>query len=178
MKQPPPQRHQRRYPQRGGALLGLVVVIAVLSAAQWWLQQRQAYERQRDREAQLLFVGDQYRRALNDYARWSPPGAPRFPKDLRELLDDRRSPVPRQHLRQLWPDPFTGTADWELIRAGDRIIGVHSRSTAVMLKRHSTQHAELPGKEPPRAPQARDWRFVASGIAAGLPMQLSLPTVR
>ena len=81
---------------------------------------------QREREAQLLFVGHQFRLALASYRDSSPPGSPIAPLSLEELLEDKRYPTPRRHLRKLWPDPMTGAADWGLVKVGGRIVGVHS----------------------------------------------------
>lgn len=125
---------RRRSSSRGVALLGVLALLATLAGLQFLLMEHHGLQRQRDREAQLIFVGEQYRRALASYARRTPVGAPPHPLRLEELLEDRRFPQPIRHLRQLWPDPYTGQADWVLIKAGDRIIGLHSRSTAKPLR--------------------------------------------
>lgn len=44
------------------------------------------------------------------------------------MRNDQRFATPIQHLRQAYPDPMTGKADWVLVRAGTGIAGVHSRS--------------------------------------------------
>jgi type II secretory pathway pseudopilin PulG len=82
---------------------------------------------QREREAQLLFVGQQFRLALASYRDASAPGVPIAPATLAELIEDRRQPTPRTHLRRLWSDPMTGDAEWGLVRVGGRIVAVHSR---------------------------------------------------
>lgn len=81
----------------------------------------------RDREQELLFAGRQFRRAIESYAQQS-PGVPDLPRTLEDLLEDRRYPVVKRHLRRIYPDPMTGKPDWKLIRQGDRIAGVQSRS--------------------------------------------------
>lgn len=147
----------------GHVLLGMVVLLGVLSAVQWSQQATASAARDRDREAQLQFVGEQYRRALQSYARATPPGQSRLPTRLEQLLDDRRGPVPQQHVRQLWPDPFTGKADWELIKAGDRILGLHSRSERELWRVAAIDRGT--GGPAPRL-RARDLRFVADGAFA------------
>lgn len=82
----------------------------------------------REKEAQLLFIGQQFRLALASYRDSSPVGAPTAPASLDELLSDRRHPVPKPHLRKVWRDPMTNTVDWGLLRTDGRIVGVHSRS--------------------------------------------------
>lgn len=89
---------------------------------------------QREKEADLLFVGNQYRRAIESYYQQSPGAAKQFPAKLEDLLDDTRFPTPVRHLRQLYRDPMTGSLDWGLVKVGDRIVGVHSRSNGIALK--------------------------------------------
>jgi type II secretory pathway pseudopilin PulG len=89
---------------------------------------------QREKEAELLFVGNQYRQALTSYYERTPVGSERHPERLEELLEDARFPMPVRHLRRLYADPFTGLADWELQRVGGRITGVHSRAPGRPLK--------------------------------------------
>lgn len=89
---------------------------------------------QRAREAELLFVGDQYREAIRSYYEFD-PAQPRLPQSVDDLLLDRRRLSPLRHLRRAWRDPLTGDA-LVLIRAADGggILGVHSGSTAAPLK--------------------------------------------
>lgn len=95
---------------------------------------------QRDKEAELLFVGNQFRQAIGAYHAMSPDATKQYPARLEDLLDDRRFPMPRRHLRQLYRDPMSSNTghtegtQWGLVKAGDRIVGVHSLSTAVPLK--------------------------------------------
>jgi len=112
-------------------LIGLVLSgIALMGAVDVWTLQRQ-----REREQQLLFVGNQYRQAIQRYYYAAPAGAPRtLPFNLELLLEDDRYPTPVRHLRRLYPDPITGQAEWGLLRAGDRIAGVYSLSEAMPVK--------------------------------------------
>jgi len=83
---------------------------------------------QRERETQLLFVGHQYGQAIDSYYSLVIAGKHQYPSRLQDLVEDRRTLVPHRHLRQIYPDPMTDQADWVLITAGDRIVGLHSRS--------------------------------------------------
>ena len=91
---------------------------------------------QREREVELLFAGQQYRQALDSYYALKVGGAQQYPQRLEELLNDRRSQVTLRHLRRIYVDPMTGKADWVLVTAGERIVGVHSRSEQSSFKRH------------------------------------------
>ena len=86
----------------------------------------------REKEADLLFIGNQFREAIASYyERTDSPG--QYPQSLEELVDDKRFP-PRRHLRKIFVDPMTGTTRWGLVKAGDRIVGVHSLSDGTQLK--------------------------------------------
>ncbi len=120
-----------RASQAGFTYIGLLIAVAVIGillssvGVIWTLQAR------RDREEQLLFVGNQYRQAIGRY--WQMGGV--YPRALEELVEDHRVPVPRHFLRRLYPDPITGATDWEVIRDGDGgIMGVASTSQQQPLK--------------------------------------------
>lgn len=100
----------------------------------------------REKEAELLFRGNEIRVAIGRYYEES-PGAKSYPKTLEVLMKDTRWPVPRRYLRRPYADPFTGKADWELIKAPDGgVIGVRSRSDKKPYKRKGFP-AELVGFE-------------------------------
>jgi type II secretory pathway pseudopilin PulG len=118
---------QRR--QRGMGYLMVLFAITALgllaaTAGQVWRSTAQ-----RAREGELLFAGQQFRQALDSYHALVVGGAQQYPADLKDLLDDRRSQVTLRHLRKIYIDPMTGQADWVLVTAGERIVGLHSRST-------------------------------------------------
>jgi type II secretory pathway pseudopilin PulG len=91
---------------------------------------------QREREVELLFAGQQYRQALDSYYALKVGGVQQYPQRLEELLNDPRSQVTLRHLRRIYVDPMTGKADWVLVTAGERIVGVHSRSETSSFKRY------------------------------------------
>ena len=87
----------------------------------------------REREQELLFIGGEYRRAIASYYR---AGAHQFPQDLNDLLEDKRFPEPRHHLRRLYTDPMTGAADWTILQSDMAgITGIASSSNAEPLKK-------------------------------------------
>lgn len=121
--------------QRGFTFIGVLIVSAVIGVGLAGLGQVWSVQAQRERERELLFVGDQYRAALLSYSATTPAGKPRYPRDLEDLLDDKRHPSTRRHLRRLYPDPLTGKADWETVRSPDGgIVAVHSRHPGSPMK--------------------------------------------
>lgn len=113
--------------QRGFTYLGLLLAIALLglglsAASEVWttVARRQKLE-------QLEFAGQQFVEAIGSYYESSPGGVKQFPKSLEDLLEDRRYPFVRRHLRQVYVNPFSGTADWELLEgAGGGVRGVRA----------------------------------------------------
>jgi type II secretory pathway pseudopilin PulG len=93
---------------------------------------------QREKERELLFAGNQYRRAIESFwTRPLPAGTPRrLPKDFGELLSDPRFPDTVRHLRRAYRDPMTGSAEWGLVKETDGgISGVYSLSADKPFKR-------------------------------------------
>jgi len=120
--------------QRGFGYLLVLFALATLGLSLAGTGQVWRTTALREKEAQLLFVGDQYRSAIASYYKSSPDGLMQYPLTLEDLLDDRRFPMPKRHLRQLYRDPMTGAADWGLVKAADRIVGVYSSSDSSALK--------------------------------------------
>jgi type II secretory pathway pseudopilin PulG len=120
--------------QRGFTYLGLLFFVAVIGVglAAVGLVWHTAVKR--EREGELLFVGEQYRRAIRSYYDAS-PGAKHYPRSLEELLLDPRFPNVRRHLRRMYRDPMTGGQEWAVVAAPDgTILGVHSLSEDKPLK--------------------------------------------
>jgi type II secretory pathway pseudopilin PulG len=157
-----PAHRSRAFRTGGFTYLGVLLAVALAGVALAAAATVWSTAAQREREAELLFVGDQYRRAIGSYFDAS-PGAKEYPRSLGDLLEDRRLPVVRRHLRRPFPDPMTGEADWGVVRSGDRIQGVYSRSGARPIKRagFATADEAFAG-----AASYRDWRFVATPTGA------------
>jgi type II secretory pathway pseudopilin PulG len=143
-----------RRPQRGLGYLGLLLLLAVLGATLAQLGTVWSTQAQRSREAELRFRGEQIQAAIARYRAAREPAE--WPPTLEALLDDRRDGAPRHHLRRLWPDPFTGAADWERLPAPapePGVAGVRSRSTAPRLATAGSAAGSGPGL-------VSDWTFV------------------
>lgn len=166
-------RTGRAAPQRGYTYLLLLFVVAALGlvAAEAGVVWQTAAKR--EREAELLAIGAEMARALARYRDETPLGTPPFPSSLAQLVEDGRFPVPRRHLRRIYADPFTGRAEWGLVRDGEAIVGVHSLAAGVPLRR-----AGLPPELDPAAENAAsyaDWVF--RPLAGGEPRRSPLPPV-
>ena len=121
-------------------------------------------ESQRAREAELLFIGDQYRQAIRSYYLFD-PALPRLPASIDQLLEDRRRTGIVRHLRRAWRDPITGEA-FVLIHEpdGQGIVGVHSASTATPFK---TAGFALADEAFGGAKSYAEWRFEFKPSAPG-----------
>jgi len=148
--------------ERGFTYLLLLFVLAAGGAGLAALGTHWQTLAQRERETELLWRGQQILQALERYA--AVPGAtPRLPRALTDLLQDERLPTPGHWLRELYADPFTGAADWVLLRdAEGGIVGVASRSQRAALKRHGLPPRVAIAETGAPAPTVGDWRFVAS----------------
>lgn len=119
----------------GFTFLGLLFALAVASLALAGTGVLWHFESRREKEKELLFVGEAYRRAIADYYNMTPGGAKQYPQKLEDLLLDKRFPMPVRHLRQLYRDPMSIDGNWQLLIVQERINGVASRSGEVPIKR-------------------------------------------
>ena len=121
--------------QRGFSYIGLLILVALIAIALAGTAEVVSTAQKREREQELLFVGTQYARAIASY-RSASPGAEAYPTSLDELLEDKRLPVMRRHLRKLYPDPVGNGTPWGLILGPNNgIVGVYSRSPDQPIKR-------------------------------------------
>lgn len=152
--------HRRELQQSGVVLLAALVFLFLTTLGATAMIDLQRTQAQREKEAQLLFVGNQFRRAIKSYYSTMPAGKSRaLPHSLDDLLEDPRFSVPIRHLRRLYVDPMTGQPDWVLVQGAGGILGIHSRSTASTFKKKdfSVQNREFEGKE-----TYADWVFIIS----------------
>jgi type II secretory pathway pseudopilin PulG len=143
---------------RGFTYFGVLFAIALLGCAMATGGTLWSFSARRERERELLWTGDQFRRAIASYYSAGPPGVREFPRNLADLLEDRRGPAVRRHLRRLYPDPITGNLDWQMVRLQDQsIIGVASGSALEPLKRSGFAESDSAFEN---ASCYCDWRFV------------------
>ena len=149
----------------GFTYVGLLLAIAFFGFGSVGAARVLASSERAEREAELLFVGSQFRQAIGSYYSAS-PGAPRYPEKLEDLLLDPRFPATRRHLRRVYVDPITAKAEWGLISAPQGgIMGVHSLSELEPMKRANFDLAdqgfeEVAKRVTDRPYSYRDWQFV------------------
>jgi len=149
--------HSPRY-QHGFAYVFILVFLAVLGAGLAAFGEWASHAAQREKESQLLWVGEQYRRAIALYYERTPGAGKRYPEKLEDLLQDRRFLSTQRYLRELYRDPMTGKAKWNLIRAPEGgLMGVSSRSQARPIKTGGFPEIE---EEFSGAATYAEWAFV------------------
>jgi type II secretory pathway pseudopilin PulG len=112
----------------------------------------------REREADLLRIGQAYAQAIGAYYESSPGSLKRWPRTLEDLAEDKRFVGTRRHIREIYSDPMTRSAHWGLVMSEDGgIAGVHSLSTAQPIRSASL---ELDTLALPAASRYTDWQFV------------------
>lgn len=144
--------------ERGFAYLGVLFAVALVGVSLAATGTLWQLERRRERERELLFVGNQFRLAIESYYRQSPGLIKAYPRRLDDLLRDARHPNTVRHLRRLYRDPITGGAEWGLVRAADGgISGVYSLSDGVPIKvaNFTARDRGFEGRR-----RYSDWRFI------------------
>jgi type II secretory pathway pseudopilin PulG len=151
--------------QRGFTYLALMIIVMVLGMGLAAFGTIYSQTAQRDKEAELLFVGEQFRSAIESYY-LKGPGDRAYPKSLDDLVEDKRFPMPMRHLRRVYPDPITGTSDWGLVEMPNHggIMGVFSKSEAKPIKQSSFSTAQAPFED---ADSYTKWTFTYSPTSTG-----------
>lgn len=139
------------------AYLALLIVIAAMGGALAATGSLWQQVQQREKERDLLFVGLQFRRAIQQYYENS-PGQKKYPPTLDALLLDERMPTIRRYLRRPFRDPLTNGREWGLVLAPQGgIIGVHSLAEGRPIKQENFP-AELDWQGGKR--RYVEWQFI------------------
>ena len=147
---------------RGFTYLTILFVIAILATGLALIGEVWHTSAMREKEAELLQIGDEYRKAIERYY----ISGPRiYPRNLTDLIQDPRQPGTVRHLRKLYPDPLTGAAEWGLVKSNDGgIAGVYSLSEERPLKAAGfrVRDAAFEG-----AAKYADWKFIYAPTQQG-----------
>ena len=160
----------RRGAQAGYTYFGLLLAILAASLAVSAGVTLLTNDMRRDKEAELLFAGDEIRRALELYHSKNTAGMQPFPRTLDALLRDPNQLSVQRYLRKIYRDPMhdpdvpgavAENGFWVLIRDGNgQIVGVRSNSLREPL-RTSGFPKQYEGFR--QAKRYADWQFLAAG---------------
>jgi type II secretory pathway pseudopilin PulG len=141
---------------RGFTYLAVLFMLAIMAGGLALIGEMWETSLRRDKEADLVHVGNAYRRAIMLYYEGPPGGLRRFPRELADLVKDDRYPGTRRYLHKVYPDPVTG-GEWALMRAPDGgIMGVYSTAKQTPLR---TGVFRLADRGLAGASSYADWKF-------------------
>ncbi len=121
----------------GFTYLGILFAVALLGVSLALMGTVWKTSQQRENEKELLFIGDQFRRAIGLYYERTPGAVKHYPKSLDDLITDNRFINPQHYLRKVYRDPITNEFKWGIINSTDGgIMGVYSLSDKMPRKQN------------------------------------------
>ena len=150
--------------QQGFTYLAVLFIVAILAGGLALTGEVWHTSAMREKEAELLHIGHQYRAAILRYYLSGPQR--QYPRSLEDLLKDPRMPGTVRYLRRLQPDPLTGK-EFALVKGPDGgIMGVQSTSDAAPIK---TANFKLRDRAFEGAQKYSDWQFLGQPPAPAKP---------
>lgn len=144
--------------ERGFTYVALLVAMLLLALSVNGVMGYVSQQAQREREAELLRVGQSFADAIASYYQSSPGSVKTFPRALAELTSDPRWVTVKRHLREVYEDPITRTEMWGLVLTAEGTIsGVYSMSEAAPIR---SAPIFLDNTRLPAARHYSEWRFV------------------
>jgi len=149
--------------QAGFTYLTVMFIVAILLGGLAIVGETWETSARREKEVELLFIGNQYRRAIGLYYLATPGPNKMYPRQIEDLLKDPRQPGTMRHLRKLFPDPMTGKPFVVIKGADGGVQGVASTSDEAPLKvaNFRVRDAVFEG-----AQKYSDWKFIHTPPAA------------
>ena len=149
--------------QAGFTYLTVMFIIAILLGGLAIVGETWETSARREKERELLFIGNQYRRAIGLYYLATPGPNKMYPRQIEDLLKDPRQPGTVRHLRKLFPDPITGKPFVVIKGADGGVQGVASASEDAPLKvaGFRVRDAVFEG-----AQKYSEWKFISTPPAA------------
>ena len=129
----------------GFTFLGLLVIIVIIGVGLREVSEIWSTTRQREKEQELLFIGNQFRQAIGQYIQSNPQGKQIqvYPMSLDDMLLDHRYPSTQRYLRKIYTDPMTGKDEWGLSKnPNGSIYGVYSLSDQAPIKKDNFDVAD------------------------------------
>ncbi len=146
--------------QDGYTYFGILFVVALIGFALTGASLITQVEQQREKEKQLLFIGQQYINAIASYYNDAPGGNKHYPRKLNELLRDPRFPNIKRHLRKPWLDPLTLSFEWGIVHTKQGgIAGIYSLGKGAPFKRAGFE-TTMPQSFLANKNSYRDWKFI------------------
>ncbi|WP_051711077.1 type II secretion system protein [Andreprevotia chitinilytica] len=143
--------------QSGFTYIALLFVIALICLGLTLAVEMDRTVGQRDKERELLFVGEQFQQAIQRYYESvAQAGRREYPESLDALLKDPRLAASHRYLRKVYVDPMTNKPEWGLVTLNGRIVGVYSKSPVVPIKQ---DNFDVPEAAFQGASAYRDWLF-------------------
>jgi uncharacterized protein GlcG (DUF336 family) len=126
----------RRGRQHGFTYLAALILVALTAGGLAAYGEVTSHARQREKEAELVWIGNQFREAIGLYYQRTPGAVKRFPQELEDLVQD-------------------GKPDWGLVRApGGGIAGVYSLGGGRSIGRAGHGGMEVSG-----GASYQEWKF-------------------
>lgn len=131
--------------QGGFSYLFTLLMVAMLGLGLTLAADVYVTSARRDKEKELLSIGRQFRNAIRQYYETNQKdgAVKQYPASIQDLLVDSQSLSVKRYLRKIFIDPMTGKAEWGEVRVAGRLVGVHSLSNQVPIKRAFTEPDEL-----------------------------------
>lgn len=141
----------------GFTYIGLLIFLAISGIALAGVGIVWHQDAQRERETELLFIGEEFRNAIGSYYENSPSATKQFPQTIDQLILDKRFPNIKRHIRKLYKDPIARNKPWGLEIVQGYIVGVYSMSEQKPIKKvgFSVQNDSFG-----QAEKYSDWKFI------------------
>lgn len=141
--------------QQGFTYLAILFFVGVAGLGLAAFGESWSHARQREKEAELIWIGEQFRQAIGLYYHRSTGPVKRYPEKLEDLLEDKRYLTVQRYLRKVYVDPLTGKSEWGMVPApGGGVMGIYSLAAAKPIR-------SIAG-----ATSFRDWQFIYEPPAA------------
>lgn len=145
--------------QRGYAMAALLVSIGVMTLLMSVLMPVWRHEAQREKEAELVFRGEQYARAINLYTRKM--GGANYPPTLDILVQQR-------FLRKKYKDPMTKDGEFQVITAAGSQQGPGAQQPGGRRGAAPTTGLSQPPRSPSSASTPNPSPFAGAQSAGGI----------
>jgi len=161
---------------RGFTYIGMLAAVSIMGVFMMATGEVWQSVQRHEKERELLFIGNEYRRAISEYYRHTPGNAPRYVLKLENLLKDARYPVTRRYLRKLYKDPLTGKDEWGLLKnPAGQIYGVYSLFEGEPYKKSNFKKEDKDFEDKTRY---ADWVFKYAPVqAAQMSTMATVPAV-